>query len=115
MKLALHCKFILLSLLLISYSARGQAYLFGEITDSLTGNTLVGANLIFLGTALGGATNLEGEYSIANIPAGNYVLRITYIGYRAKEVNVTISANERREMNFSLIPDIIEGEEVVVT
>ena len=46
----------------------------GVITDSLTSKTLVGANVFLVGTALGSATDIEGNYRIESVPAGNYTL-----------------------------------------
>jgi TonB-dependent receptor len=114
MRTKLFLKVIALSFLLTSTLLRGQGSLHGIISDSLTDNSLVGANVFLLGTALGSATNLEGEYNIQRIPAGNYKMKISYIGYKPKEIDIIIS-DRSIEMNTQLIPDIIEGEEVLVT
>jgi TonB-dependent receptor len=111
-------RFILLTIIFsLNYSTfiTGQGSLQGVITDSLTNRTLVGANVFLLGTALGSATNIEGEYSIRNIPEGNYTLRISYIGYKIIESDVTIIANRTMQLDFVLVPDVLTGEEVVVT
>lgn len=111
--------FIFLKILfisLITFSAiRAQGSIYGTITDSLSQHTLVGANIFLLGTAIGGATNLDGEYSIKNIPERNYILRISYIGYKSKDVNITVQANKTLELNLSIVADVLEGEEVLIT
>ena len=42
----------------------------GRVTDTDTGDQLVGANVTVMGTNLGAATDINGEYSIGNVPAG---------------------------------------------
>jgi TonB-dependent receptor len=102
---------ILLPLVII----RSQGMIQGVITDSLSHSTLVGANIFLMGTSIGGATNLNGEYSIKNIPEGTYTLRISYIGYKTKDVQVDIETDKSLQLDFTLVPDVLEGEEVVIT
>ena len=102
-------------IILISSFVYGQANLRGIINDSLSNKPLIGANVFLLGTALGSATDLEGQYTITNIPEGTYTLKISYIGYRTKEINVTVTGNKSTELNSELIPDILEGQEVLIT
>lgn len=105
----------LIIIVLLSFTnTSGQGSIQGTITDSLTNNTLVGANVFLLGTALGSATNIEGEYIIRPVPEGTYTLRISYIGYKTKEIVVTIE-NRTLRLDFSLVPDVLTGEEVVIT
>jgi TonB-dependent receptor len=92
-----------------------QGSLQGVITDSITNNTLIGANIFLVGTAIGSSTNIEGEYYIGNIPEGNYKARISYIGYKSKETEVSILSDKKTVLEVTLVPDILEGEEVVVT
>jgi TonB-dependent receptor len=107
-------KIILLCFLVISV-VKAQGSIHGTITDSLSQNTLVGANIFLLETAIGGATNLNGEYSIKNIPEGNYILRISYIGYKSKDVSITLQSNKTLKLDCTLVADVLEGEEVLIT
>ncbi|MBK7103746.1 MAG: TonB-dependent receptor [Ignavibacteriae bacterium] len=87
----------------------------GIVSDSLSNETLVGANIILDGTSLGAATDIEGQYYITSIPAGIYKLKCSYIGYEPKEISITIIDDKTLEINFSLIYMSVEGEQVVVT
>ncbi|HNZ36472.1 MAG TPA: carboxypeptidase-like regulatory domain-containing protein [Candidatus Marinimicrobia bacterium] len=86
----------------------------GVVTDSLTSKTLVGANVFLVGTALGSATDIEGNYRIESVPSGNYVLRVTYIGYKNKEYNVVVPEDGTVIQDVKLSPDVIRGQEVIV-
>ena len=75
----------------------------GKVTDAGTGEPLVGANVIVVGTSMGAATNTSGEYSIQNVPVGTYQLRTTYVGYQAITVsNIRVNSGLASEQNFAL-------------
>ena len=76
---------------------------------------LAGANVILEGTPYGTAANVAGEYYIENIPAGDYTVTVTYVGYANESQEVTINAGEELQLNFSLRTSAINFEQVVVT
>jgi TonB-dependent receptor len=108
---------LLLPSLILSLTAAGfsQGVLTGVITDSLTGEALIAAEVYFPGTAVGAATDLNGKYRIDAAPTGTQLLKISYVGYTTKEVSVTIKEEGVTVFNTSLIPGIIEGEVIQVT
>lgn len=70
----------------------------GELRDSVSGEFLAFVNVAVLDSAdssfvKGAATNLDGLFEIGGIPAGNYLLRVTAIGYRNRLVPFTVSNN----------------------
>jgi TonB-dependent receptor len=87
----------------------------GTITDASSGDVLVGANVLVKGTAFGAATDLYGKYRITNVTAGSRILRIAYIGYKTKEVPVEVREDGETMADVTLVPDVIEGQEVLVT
>lgn len=50
-----------------------------------------------------GMTNAKGEYTIKNIPAGDYILVAHKIGSQSEEMNVTIEEKNNRSFDFSLV------------
>lgn len=91
------------------------AVIEGHVRDSKTGEPLVGANVLVVGTVLGASTDLNGKYMIMNVPKGTYLVRASYIGYRSRESQVTVNETGRVEVNFQLEAVGIQGKEVVVT
>jgi TonB-dependent receptor len=87
----------------------------GKITDAATGEPLAGANVYLKGTAIGAATDLKGEYVISSVPPGSYELRVTFIGYRSKELSIQMGLNEKKEVNIQLEYDVVKGETVTIT
>ena len=72
---------IYLFIFLISVSTNhGQnATIKGFVSDSLSGNTLIGANVFISGTSLGAATDDAGAFIIKNITPGSYNLSLIHI------------------------------------
>jgi TonB-dependent receptor len=107
--------FLLTLLFLFSNLIYSQGKLTGTVIDSISTHTLVGANLIVLGTSTGAASNIDGEYRITGIPEGDQILRISYIGYKSKEINVIIVKDRTLKIDITLTPDILESEVVFIS
>ena len=83
---------ILFLLLILPQMALAQGKLRGRITDQETGEPLLGANVIVVGTSYGAATDVNGEYIILNLIPDVYEVKASYIGYQAKSIsNVRIN------------------------
>lgn len=58
----------------------------GTITDAVSGESLIGVNIMIEGSATGTTTDLDGKYSL-NVPE-NAVLVVSYIGYETIKESV---------------------------
>lgn len=89
----------------------------GRVVDQETKDPLPAVNVIVVGTNLGAATDMNGEYFILNVPAGTYSLRAEMIGYTpmiVQEVQVKVDLTTRQ--NFELSATVLDaGETVTVT
>ena len=93
------------SFCLFSERVLGQtATVVGKVTDSETGQSLIGANVLVAGTSIGSATDIEGNFEISNLHAGIHVLRASFIGYSAQELTVTLTEGENYVWNVALDP-----------
>jgi TonB-dependent receptor len=108
-------KVLLFILFIISTSVFAQGTLRGVITDSLSQDPLIGASVFLIGTSIGGAVDIEGAYKISGIPEARYNVRISYVGYKTKTVSINIKKSETVTLNIKLIPDVIQGQEIVVS
>lgn len=94
--------------------AQTSGKLVGRVTDQ-TGEAMLGANVIIDGTNMGAATDLEGYYSIINVPAGTYKIRFRFISYKTQIVeNIRVSPDQTTKLDAVLQPEVLEGEEVVI-
>ncbi len=101
--------------LMIPCAAFAQGIVRGVISDSTSSDELVGANVLVQGTALGTATDIYGKFRLTHVPAGRQTLRVAYIGYKTREVSIVVPDDGEIVLNIRLEPDVIEGEEVIVT
>ena len=87
----------------------------GRVTDSETGEGLVGVTVLLDGTAMGAATDMEGYYVILNISPGKYKLSASTLGYnKAAVTEVSVSVDLTTTINFKLSSSVIELKDEVV-
>ena len=107
--------YLLFLLFASSLFASTTGKLVGYVKEANTGNPLVGVNVIIEGTSLGASTDIDGRYSMINIPPGYYTLRAEMMGFQAMRVqNVGVSVDLTTEQNFQLRETVLEAEEAVV-
>lgn len=85
-----------------SVAAQERVTLNGYLKDSLTGETLIGANLQVVGQGKGVQSNQYGFYSIS-LEKGMYRLMVSFIGYQTAEL--TIDLKKDIQQNILLLPN----------
>ncbi|KAF0151886.1 MAG: TonB-dependent receptor [Ignavibacteria bacterium] len=115
MKSLYKSKIVLAFFFTLSSFTFAQSTLKGVVVDSLTQESLVGATVFLVGTSLGSACDIEGEYRITNIPDGKYNVRISYVGYKTKFVEMIFRNKQVIDMFFQLNTDAIEGKTITVS
>lgn len=85
----------------------------GVVTDSLTEEALVGANVIVQETQQGSATNAEGNFTISGVEPGTYTVVATLVGYSQATEEVEVSAGEVTQVDFQLTEATVALDEVV--
>ena len=90
--------------------------LVGKVTDTNTGEPLIGANILVQGTDLGAATDKDGQFIIINIPPGVYNVKVSYISYETVLIeNVKIIVDQTTQLLVELSVKSVEVGEVVIT
>lgn len=90
----------------------------GKITAN--GEDVIGATIKAVhqpsGTVYRAVTNIDGRYSIQGMrPGGPYVLEVTYVGYKNKQVKgISLSLGQNTVLNETLAEDAAQLEDVVV-
>ena len=78
--------------------------IIGKVVDAETGQPLVGANILLVGTGVGSATDGEGDFEILNLSPGTHTLRISFVGYAAQESVIELSEGEEYVWNVDMVP-----------
>lgn len=81
----------------------------GKVTDE-EGMPLPGVTVLIKGTQLGTATDGDGNYQLT-VPAQGHALVFTMVGMETREETI----GERSEINVTMVADVNEMKEVVVT
>jgi hypothetical protein len=71
--------------------------------------------VVVKGTNIGSATASDGTYRIPNVPTGEQVIRVQFVGYTAQERTVIVEEGETLSINFTLRESAVNLDEVVVT
>ena len=95
-----------LSAVLLTAGQTGK--IAGRVTESGSGEPLVGCNVLISGTSSGAATDANGEYFIINLPPGSYDVEFSMIGYASYSaegvsVNIDVTTPVDAVLTLSLI------------
>jgi hypothetical protein len=91
--------YILLLCLLTTGGLSAQAEIVGTVMDS-TGTTLPGANAVLLRSSDSlltnfGTTDNNGAFRMQKVPAGDYLLRVTFLGYERPDQSLQITGEDQ--------------------
>jgi TonB-linked SusC/RagA family outer membrane protein len=82
----------------------------GVVTSEEDGESVVGASVLVEGTSLGAVTDIDGKFTISNVPSSAKNLRVSFVGMQSQVVPI-----RRGVMRIVLKPDAEVLDEVVVT
>ncbi|WP_199539350.1 TonB-dependent receptor [Dyadobacter luteus] len=86
----------------------------GQITGS-SGEILPGASVFIKGTTYGVATDLSGNYTLLNVPVGEQIISVVYMGFKSSEQNVSVVGGRTVFLNVRMSSDDLNLSEVTVT
>ncbi|MCG8330918.1 MAG: TonB-dependent receptor [Chitinophagales bacterium] len=90
----------------------------GSVVDQQSELPIIGATieLLTVDPVMGTVTDLDGYFSIDDVPVGRHQLRISYLGYSSVTIpNVLVTSGKQVDLNIGLEESIVQMNEVVVT
>lgn len=89
------------ALTMFSVAVMAQSKVTGKVLDA-SGQPVIGASVQVKGTSIGAVTDLDGNYSIPNVPKNSSIV-VSYVGYQsqtipADQANTTITLREDDKM-----------------
>lgn len=105
---------LVLFLIPVLISAQNTGTITGKVTDA-KGSPIPFANVVLVGTTIGAAANIDGNYSVEKVPPGDYTLSATVIGYREGKAKINVTAGKTTTQDFALAEDVLQMEGVVIT
>ncbi|WP_295794443.1 TonB-dependent receptor [Mucilaginibacter sp.] len=85
----------------------------GTVTDKADGKTIIGATVSIPDLRRGSITDVNGHYSLENLPKGVYLVQVSYIGYAT--FNQRVDFTKTTTLDIQLQASSIETGEVVIT
>jgi len=87
----------------------------GKVTDGTTGEVLNSATVQIKSEKKGGYTDKNGQFRIKKLPAGMYMVTVSYVGYTTKEIDsVRVREGKTTEIVVALFEVTSNGKEVIV-
>jgi len=88
----------------------------GRVIDKETGEPLPGVNILVQGTTLGSTTDIDGYYTILQVPPGTHILIVSMVGYAKITIrNVQVHIDQTTPVNVQMVSEAIEMENITVT
>ena len=92
-------------------------FVFGQysLKGVVMGNNepLAGASVVVKNTFNGVSAGSSGRFEFRNLKKGNYVLKVSFIGFETKEMEVSVNSN--LEVKIELQPDVVMTDEILVS
>ncbi len=92
-----------------------DANIIGDVKDKKSGDHIPFINITINNTVIGTTTDHTGHYFLKNLPAGNFTLKVSGVGYKTVEKEVEIKAGKTIEINFLTEETSMSLNEVVVS
>jgi TonB-linked SusC/RagA family outer membrane protein len=87
----------------------------GRVTNASDATPVVSAQVTITGTQLGAVADANGQFTIANVPAGTREVRARSIGFQPATTSITLEANGTATVSLVLTQSATALDAVVVT
>ena len=101
--------FLLLLLFSLSISAQNTAELIGTVTDKVTHQPLIGADVYIKELNKGVSTDARGQYRLAHLPEGNYIVWFSFLGYQTFGKKISVKGQVRSDVSLKEQAEEISG------
>ncbi|HSP06310.1 MAG TPA: TonB-dependent receptor, partial [Acidobacteriota bacterium] len=114
MKAFRYCSLIFCLFLTAAAAYAQTGTVTGKVLDD-DNAPLSGATVELVGTQIKATVNPAGEYTLSNVPAGNYTIRASTYSYKSQIAQITVTAGQTVTQAFTLNLDLLAMEQMVVT
>lgn len=105
--------FFLVMMLLAYTSVFAQSSITGNVLDQ-AGDPVPGVNVVLDGMSMGAVTDFDGNFIIADLAEGDYILKATSLGFETYVQNVSITGADVA-ISISLIESAESLDEIIIT
>ncbi len=114
----MRAKYLLIALLLLAFTARGQhlpiGTVYGKVTDE-TGHPIEMVNVFVTELLVGQTTNSKGYYELSLLSDTTLVVHFSFVGYEPKDATVRLKPGEKRKLDMTLKSTSTMLEDAVIS
>jgi TonB-linked SusC/RagA family outer membrane protein len=99
----------------LTVAQQGAGSVAGRVTDKATGTGLPGVRVLVANTNRSAFTNAQGSYTLAALPTGTHLIRVSTIGYAAQSQTVSVTDGGAATADFALTQAAVSLDLVTVT
>lgn len=92
-----------------------DANVYGHVIDAKTGEHVPYVIIQVKGTTIATTTDMTGHFFLKNLPEGSFIIEAKYMGYTTQSKSIVVRHDTSKELNFSLSPNDLSLDEVVVS
>jgi len=107
--------FLFLTIILCSAAVSAQNILSVSIYSRENNEPLIGATIQLQGSSIGGATNVNGDVRVTDIPNGEHVFIVSFIGFKKQKITITFPRLDEAPLRILMEAEHEELEEVIIT
>jgi hypothetical protein len=101
---------------LTSFGFAQNGSISGKVVDAANKEAVIGANAVIQGTTVGASTDLDGNFTIANLKPGTYTIAISFVTYKTHIIpDIVVEPGKIVSVEVELNEDATELAEVIVT
>lgn len=104
----------LLLLAITGSIVNAQKVITGKVTEQGTKDGVISASVSLQEISISTVTDFDGNFQLANIPAGKYTVNVMYIGYQPYSTTIDINTKDSVYLAISLKPSASELQEVMI-
>ncbi|HRG08711.1 MAG TPA: carboxypeptidase-like regulatory domain-containing protein, partial [Cyclobacteriaceae bacterium] len=106
---------LMLNTMSVMSIAQSTGNVKGKVIEQATKQPLVGVNVMLDNTQLGAVTDVDGVFTINNVPIGSYSLSISMVSFQTKKViDIIVAVNKTYYAEFELLEDVSQLNEVTI-
>lgn len=87
----------------------------GFVYEEESGEAVIFTNVYLAGTSMGASTDVNGYFSITNIPEGTYTLEVKYLGYETLQKQIDVTGKRIITENLFLKKSSIQMQTVEIS
>lgn len=108
-------KKLLFILIFCSSLLHAQGILTGRVLEEGSAQPLPAAQILISATGKGDIADVNGRFRITAIPAGNYSMSVSFVGYQSQTIPIVIADDQTTHASIVLVPGSIELADVIIS